>query len=172
MFNISVSHESSLHEPLDSLHHDPEAVPVPPYHPRTSEMQHDWAQYYDKIEMMDAQVGKILLELEEAGLADSTIVFYYSDHGGVLGRSKRFMYESGLHVPLIIRFPQQYQPLASGKPGSRTDRIVTFVDFAPTILSLAGISVPEYMQGQAFLGKQQTTLDSMLLALEEEWMNV
>lgn len=156
VFNIGISHESSLHEPLDSLHHDPEKVPIPPYHPRTAEMEHDWAQYYDKIEMMDAKVGELLKELEEAGLAENTIVFYYSDHGGVLGRSKRFMYESGLHVPLIIRFPNKYQHLAPDKPGTRTDRIVTFVDFAPTILNLAGIPVPEYMQGQAFLGEQQT----------------
>jgi len=156
VFNIGISHESSLHEPLESLHHDPEEVPIPPYHPRTPEMEHDWAQYYDKMEMMDAQVGKFLQELEEAGLADNTIVFYYSDHGGVLGRSKRFMYESGLHIPLIIRFPEKYQHLAPGAPGSRTDRLVTFVDFAPTLLSLTGIPIPEYVQGQAFLGEQQT----------------
>jgi hypothetical protein len=89
-------------------------------------------------------------------LAENTIVFYYSDHGGVLGRSKRFMYESGLHVPLIIRFPEMYQHLAPGKTGSSTERLVTFVDFAPTVLSLAGIPIPEYMQqGQAFLGEQE-----------------
>jgi N-sulfoglucosamine sulfohydrolase len=156
VFNLSVSHESSLHEAVESLQHDPEKVPIPPYHPRTAEMKHDWAQYYDKMEMMDAQVGALLEELEEAGLADNTIVFYYSDHGGVLGRSKRFMYESGLHVPLIIRFPKQYQHLAPGRPGSRTDRIVTFADFAPTVLSLAGIPAPDDMQGTAFLSEQQT----------------
>ncbi len=158
VFNLGVSHESSIHKsiPTDSLHHNPEKVPIPPYHPRTPEMKHDWAQYYDKIETMDTQVGELLQELEAAGLADSTIVFYYSDHGGVLGRSKRFMYESGLHIPLIIRFPEMYQSLASGQPGSRTDRLVSFVDFAPTVLSLASIPVPGYMQGGAFLGKQQT----------------
>lgn len=157
IFNIGISHESALHQfiPIDSLKHDPEKVPIPPYHPATPEMKHDWAQYYDKMEMMDARVGEVLQELEDAGLADSTIVFYYSDHGGVLGRSKRFMYESGLHIPLIIRFPEMYQSLAPDQPGSRTDRIITFVDFAPTILSLANIPVPDYMQGKAFLGKQQ-----------------
>ena len=155
VFNLTVSHESSIHEPLDSLKHSPEEVPIPPYHPQTPEMKRDWAQYYDKVTMMDAQAGELLQELEEQGLADNTIVFYYSDHGGVLGRSKRYMYESGLHVPLIIRFPEKYQALATGKPNTRTDRLVTFVDFAPTVLSLAGISVPDYMQGQAFLGKQE-----------------
>ena len=155
VFNFTTSHESSIHEPINRLMHDPEKVPIPAYHPRTPEMEHDWAQYYDKVTMMDAQVGKVLQELEEQGLADNTIVFYYSDHGGVLGRSKRYMYESGLHIPLIIRFPKKYQELALDAPSTRTDRLVTFVDFAPTVLSLAGVPIPEYMQGQAFLGKQE-----------------
>src|SRR5690606_27318334 len=155
VFNITISHESSLHQPVDHLRHDPEQVPIPPYHPKSAEMQHDWAQYYDKMEDMDARVGEILQELEEAGLADSTIVFYYSDHGGVLGRSKRFLYESGLHVPLIIRFPKMYKDLAPVEAGASTDRLISFVDFAPTILSLANIAIPSHMQGQTFLGKQQ-----------------
>jgi arylsulfatase A-like enzyme len=153
IFNLTVSHESSLHAASDELHHDPEKVAIPPYHPKTPEMKHDWAQYYDKMEQMDAQAGAIIKELEEAGLADNTIVFYYSDHGGALGRSKRFLYESGLHIPLIIRFPPKFKHLAPGNPGSKTDRIVTFADFAPTILNLANIPAPDYMQGQAFLGK-------------------
>jgi N-sulfoglucosamine sulfohydrolase len=156
IFNLQVSHESNIHTPVAALKHDPEKVPIPPYHPRTPEMKHDWAQYYDKIQTMDEQVGKLLQELDEAGLADKTIVFYYSDHGGVLGRSKRFIYESGLKVPLIIRFPEKYKALASGQPGTRTDRLVSFEDFAPTILSLAGIKIPDYLQGKAFLGNQQT----------------
>ena len=155
IFNFTTSHESSIHEPMNRLVHDPEEVPIPPYHPRTEEMKHDWAQYYDRVTMMDAQVGKVLQELEKQGLADNTIVFYYSDHGGVLGRSKRFMYESGLHIPLVVRVPEKYQSLAPGKPDTRTDRLVTFVDFAPTVLSLAGIHIPDYMQGKAFLGNQQ-----------------
>lgn len=157
VFNIGISHESQVHNPIanEDLKHDPEKVPIPPYHPRTPEVQHDWAQYYDRIQQMDEQVGALLRQLDEAGLRENTIVFYYSDHGGVLGRSKRFMYESGLHIPLIIRFPEKYRHLAPGDPGSTTDRIVTFVDFAPTILSLAGIAPPEYMQGTAFLGAKQ-----------------
>jgi len=154
VFNIGISHESQLHEriPLAELKHDPEKVPLPPYHPATPDMKHDWAQYYDRITAMDEHVGGILRDLEEAGLSENTIVFYYSDHGGVLGRSKRFMYESGLHVPLIIRFPVKYQYLAAGAPGSSTDQIITSVDLAPTVLSLANIQPPAYMQGAAFLG--------------------
>ena len=155
VFNLNVSHESSLFEPVAKLKHDPEQVPLPPYHPNTPEMKHDWAQYYDKIEDMDGQFGKLLNELKEAGLAENTIVFYYGDNGGVLARSKRFMYESGLHVPLIIHLPGKYEHLANLKQGTKTDRLVTFLDFAPTILSLAGIGIPDYMQGEAFLGTQQ-----------------
>ncbi|WP_421825735.1 sulfatase-like hydrolase/transferase [Larkinella sp.] len=155
VFNLFVSHESSLHQPATRLHHDPEKAPIPTYHPRTPEFKHDWAQYYDKVETMDQQVGKLLDELKASGLADNTIVFYYADNGGVLGRSKRFMYESGLHVPLVVHLPKKYAHLAKNQAGSQTDQLVTFLDFAPTILSLVGIKIPDYMQGQAFLGAQQ-----------------
>lgn len=153
--NIHVSHESSLHDsiPWEELIHDPEKVPIPDYHPKNDAMKHDWAQYYDKVQMMDAEVGKIIKELEESGLADSTIVFYYSDHGGVVGRSKRFIFESGLHVPFIISFPEMYRHLAPTSAGEKSGRLVSFVDFGPTVLSLAGIKVPENMQGKPFIGK-------------------
>ncbi|MFH4968330.1 sulfatase-like hydrolase/transferase [Gaetbulibacter sp. M240] len=154
VFNLGETHEGKIHTSVDTLIHDPEKVPLPAYHPSTMEMKQDWAQYYDNVTMMDTHVGRILEELKTEGLADNTIVFYYSDHGGVLGRSKRFVYESGLRVPLIIRFPKKYQYLAPDLPGSRTDRLVSFVDFGPTVLSLAGVKVPEYMQGKAFLGFQ------------------
>jgi len=157
IFNLHVSHESSIHTsiPSEELRHNPAKVILPPYHPDTPEMRHDWAQYYDKIEDLDSQVAKILVELEELGLAENTIVGYYGDHGGVIARSKRFVYESGTHVPMIWRFPQKYKHLAPAKPNTKIDRLVSFVDLAPTILSLAGVEVPEYMQGKAFLGKQQ-----------------
>jgi hypothetical protein len=116
-------------------------------------MRHDWAQYYDKVEEMDTQVGELLRELEEEGLAENTIVFYYSDHGGVLGRSKRFLYETGTHVPFILRIPEKYKHLYPAKtPGSNVERLVSFVDLAPTLLSLTGQEPPPYMQGNAFLG--------------------
>ena len=158
IFNLTVSHESSIHKsiPNDSLRHDPAKVKLPPYHPDTPEMRHDWAQYYDKIEDLDGQVDLILKELEDSGLAGNTIVGYYGDHGGVIARSKRFVYESGTHVPMIWRFPDQYKHLAPAKSGAKLDRLVSFVDLAPTMLSLAGIDVPDYMQGKAFLGDQQT----------------
>jgi len=152
--NYTVTHESSLHK-IEHVIHDPAKVPLPPYHPDTPEIRHDWAQYYDKVTELDHQVGELLAELERDGLAKNTIVFYYSDHGGVLTRSKRFLYDSGTHVPLIIRFPEKYRYLPPGALGSRTDRLVSFVDFGPTVLSLAGVQIPEHMQGEAFLGAQE-----------------
>ncbi len=159
VFNLGVTHESSIHKsiPTNKLRHSPDKVPLPPYHPDTKEMRHDWAQYYDKIEDLDTQVAKMLEELENAGLADSTIVFYYGDHGGVLGRSKRYVYESGTHVPFIIRIPEMYKHLfPAKKPGMKVDRLISFVDLAPTLLSLAGVTIPQEMQGDAFLGSQKT----------------
>ncbi len=159
VFNTAISHESSVHNwiPVENLRHSPEEVSLPPYHPETPEMKHDWAQYYDKVEDMDTWVGDKLKELEEAGLADNTIVFYYGDHGGVLARSKRYVYESGTRVPFIVRIPEKYKYLfPAEKPGSKVDRIVSFVDLVPTLLSIAVIPVPDYLQGNAFLGKQKT----------------
>ncbi len=159
VFNSTISHESSIHKsiPTEKLRHDPNKVKLPPYHPDTPEMRHDWAQYYDKIEDMDAWVGSILKELEESGEAENTIVFYYGDHGGVLGRSKRFVYESGTRVPFLVRIPKKYKYLyPAEKPGEKVDRIISFVDLSPTLLSIIGIPVPGWLQGNAFLGKQKT----------------
>ncbi len=159
VFNSTITHESSLHQstPDSLLRHNPDKVPLPPYHPATPEMKHDWAQYYDKIEDLDTWVGEKLKELEEAGLAENTIVFYYGDHGGVLARSKRFLYESGTRVPFIVRIPEKYKYLfPAEKPGSKVDRLISWVDLVPTLLSISGIPVPDYLQGKAFLGKQKT----------------
>lgn len=159
IFNTTLTHESSIHnpKPASELRHDPEKAPIPPYHPRTQEMKHDWAYYYDNVEDMDAWVGKKLQELEDAGLAENTIVFYYADHGGVLGRSKRYIYESGTHVPFIVRIPEKYKHLfPNQETGTKVDRMISFVDLAPTLMSLTGVPVPGFMQGKAFLGSQKT----------------
>ena len=159
VFNVGVSHESSLHDsiPDELLRHSMDNVPLPPYHPDTKAIRHDWAQYYDKVEDMDTWVGEKLQELEDAGLAENTIVFYYGDHGGVLARSKRYVYETGTRVPFIIRIPEKYKYLfPAEKPGEKVNRLISFVDLAPTLLSIAGIPIPEFQQGSAFLGKQKT----------------
>ncbi|HOD84272.1 MAG: Arylsulfatase [Planctomycetes bacterium ADurb.Bin126] len=154
IFNLTVSHESSTHRTPDSTVTDPDKIVLPPHHVDTPVMRRQWALYYDAVEKLDTQVGQRLRELEEAGLADDTIVFYYSDHGGVMPWSKRFLHERGTHIPLIVRFPKKYQHLAPSAPGTRSDRLVSFVDLSPTLLSLAGVSVPANMQGEAFMGPQ------------------
>ena len=160
VFNSMISHESCIFTrsvPYDSLRHDPDKVPLPPYHPNTKEVRHDWAQYYDCIEDMDTWVGSLLKELDDSGLADNTIVFYYGDNGGVLPRSKRYLYETGTQVPLVIRIPGKYKSLfPSSQPGDKIDRLVNFPDLLPTLLSIAGVKVPDYIQGKAFLGDQKT----------------
>ena len=156
VFNHAVTHESCLFPPeenkLDFPPMDPAKVRIPPYQPDTPEMRADWARYYNHLTLMDEQIADKLKELEKDGLAENTIVFYYSDNGGVLPRSKRFLQRSGTHVPLIIYFPPKWQHLAPAAPGSRIKVPVGFVDFAPTILSLAGVKIPDYMMGRAFAG--------------------
>ncbi|MFP4056056.1 MAG: sulfatase-like hydrolase/transferase [Candidatus Brocadiia bacterium] len=132
--------------------HDPAKAPVPPYYPDTPIIRKTIARNYDCITAMDKHVGRLLDQLERDGLADQTIVFFYSDHGAGLPRHKRALYDSGMHVPLIVRFPPRYQHLAPARPGKTVERLVSFVDFPPTVLSLAGLPVPGAMQGKPFLG--------------------
>nr|WP_319570045.1 sulfatase [uncultured Draconibacterium sp.] len=155
IFNLMTTHESQIFPftPEAELRHKPEDVVLPPHHPDTKEMRHDWAQYYDKMEDMDAQVGDLLKELEESGLAENTIVFYYADHGGVLARSKRYIFETGTWVPFIVRIPEKYKSFFPAEnPGDAVNRNISFVDLAPTLLSIIGQEKPDYMQGNAFLG--------------------
>jgi len=134
--------------------HDPKKAPLPPYYVDTPVVRKTVARFYDCVTAMDKEVGAILEQLQKDGQAENTIVFFYSDHGSGMPRHKRALLDSGMHVPLMIRFPQKWAHLAPGKPGTTLDRMVSFVDFAPTVLSLVGIDVPKEMQGVPFLGKQ------------------
>ena len=154
VFNYGASHESTIFQKGGDLNHDPQKMELPPYHPDLPEVRRDWAEYFDGIQKIDRQIGRRLQELEKRGVAENTIVFYYGDHGGVLPRSKRYLFDSGTRVPLIVRFPQKWQHLAPAPPGSSLSRPVSFVDFAPTVMSLAGVSVPDHMEGRPFLGDQ------------------
>ena len=155
VFNHTVTHESQVRRRPHTPVHDPAKVRVPAYHPDTPEVRQGWAQYYDKLIEMDALAGTNLRELEEAGLADDTIVFYYGDHGPGLPRCKRSACNSGLHVPLIVHIPPKFRHLAPKDyaPGAKSDRLVQFVDLAPTVLSLVGVKPPDWMQGRAFMGR-------------------
>lgn len=155
VFNTMTTHESQIHKvPKENEKtHDPAGVMLPPYHPDTPEIREDWAHYYDQITLMDKEVGAILKELEASGEADNTIVFYFSDHGGVIARSKRYVYETGTRVPLIIRIPVRFKKLRPNtEAGSQVNSLVSFVDLAPTVLKIADIQVPDFMQGNTFLG--------------------
>jgi uncharacterized sulfatase len=155
IFNHTISHESKLRTRPHKAIHDAAKVRVPAYHPDTPEVRQDWAQYYDRITEMDALAGENLREIAQAGLADDTIVFYYGDHGSGMPRSKRWPYDSGLHVPLIVYIPEKFKDLRPDDyvAGGSTDRLVSFVDLAPTLLSLCGLEPPAHMQGFAFAGK-------------------
>jgi arylsulfatase A-like enzyme len=168
VFNLETTHQSRIFGSDDEFSlrwekysefvgkTDPESIPLAPYFFDTPEVRKLWARYYDVVSIMDAQVGEILDQLESDGLTENTIVFYYSDHGTGMPRGKRALYESGLNVPLIIKAPQKYRKALGLQSDSETDRLVSFVDFAPTVLNLLGLEVPDYMQGKPFLGRNSS----------------
>ena len=122
-------------------------------------MRYTKARYYDRMSIIDGHVGHIMSQLKEDGLLEDTFVFYFGDHGGVMPRSKGYAYESGLHVPLVVRIPANFKHLVDHKRGDRTDGFVSFIDFGPTVLNLAGIAPHKELDGQAFLGKGVSAAD-------------
>jgi uncharacterized sulfatase len=154
VFNFLDTHESQLRTRPHKAVHDPAKAPLPPYWPDTAEVRQDWAQYYDNMTVMDTKAGKLLDDLQKDGLANDTIILYCGDHGPGMPRSKRSACNSGLRVPLIVYFPDKWKHLAPPgyAAGRASDRLISFVDFAPTMLSLAGLPVPSWMQGRAFAG--------------------
>jgi hypothetical protein len=148
VYNHEVTHESRIwvnagHPQLV----DPEVITIPDFYPSIPVVKKDVARKYSNIEELDAQIGDWLKRLEKEGLLDKTIIFFWSDHGGPLLRQKRAVGNTGLHVPLIVRYPDQRMA------GTVVDDVVSLMDLGPTVLSLAGIKPPEYMQGKAFLGE-------------------
>jgi hypothetical protein len=110
-------------------------------------MRQDWALYYDRVTQMDSLVGKKLAELKAAGELENTIVFYYSDHGGVIARSKRYLYDTGTKIPFMVHVPEKFKHLVKHKMGSITEQVIDVVDLAPTLFHLAGIDSPAHMHG-------------------------
>lgn len=126
------------------------------YHPDIAAIRMDYARYTAGVMGADKALGKILTRLEKDGIADDTIVIYSSDHGGTIGRSKRFLYDSGTHASLIIRIPEKFKHLwPAEKPGARIDHLVSFLDMPKTWLAITGSAIPKEMQGQVFLGEKQ-----------------
>jgi arylsulfatase A-like enzyme len=149
VFNPTASHESGMwKDPNRKLITDPQKVTVPPFLPDTPEVRSTIAQHYDNLEIADNMLGQLLAELKADGLLENTIIVVWSDHGEGLPRAKRWPYDSGINIPLIVRWPGKV------KAGSVEDRLVSLIDLGPTMLSICGIPVPAHLQGQAFLGTQ------------------
>ncbi|WP_168565848.1 sulfatase-like hydrolase/transferase [Crateriforma spongiae] len=162
VFNFTGCHESgiassekykSVTEGLaPSERQDADALTLPPYYPDTPTVREDWKRNYELITAMDHWAGDLIDQLKEDGLYDNTIIMFWSDHGVGLPRAKRWLYDSGTHIPLVIRIPERFRDSDEERPGTTTDRLVSSIDFGPTVLRLAGIEVPPHVQGQAFLG--------------------
>jgi arylsulfatase A-like enzyme len=161
VFNIGVSHESGLHFTAEEMEAtktetDLNSFAIQPNHPNTDLFKYTNALYRDKIREMDRQVGAVIDELRADGRLDDTFIFYFGDHGGVLPGSKGYLYETGLHVPLVVHVPKKYSHLVNIPIGSTVDGFVSFIDLGPTVLNLAGMDIPRGMDGKAFLGRDIT----------------
>ena len=155
VINSTQSHESNAFGDFQKTRHSPEDITLRKYHPDLPTMRLNYAKYHDAIQGMDQAIGDALKQLRAMGLADNTIVIYNSDHGGVLPRSKRFLFTGGIHCPLIIRIPEKYKDLwPAEKPGMTVDRIVSFIDMPATWLRITDTKIPAIMHGQAFLGAE------------------
>lgn len=157
MQSFGQSHESSLHFSDKLMNEtntetDPNSVFIPPVHPKTSTFQYTYARYHDRIKVIDQQVGQMISDLKEANELENTFIFYFGDHGGVLPGSKGYINERGVHVPLVVRIPENYKHLVDAQKNTSINGFVSFVDFGPTVLNLAGIEIPDYSDGKPFLG--------------------
>ena len=162
--NFGRTHEGQLHfteafMEENATETDPHAIKVFPYHPDTPVFRYTYAKFQDHHIETDAQMGEFLARLKDDGVADDTIVFYYGDHGGVLPRGKGYAYESGLNVPLVVYAPEKWRHLLPVNAGRSVDGFVSFIDFGPTVLNLAGVDVPKTMDGKPFLGEGVTARD-------------
>jgi arylsulfatase A-like enzyme len=170
VFNLEVTHESQIFPSSPArkgkpLVTNPAAIQVPPYYPDTPAVREELARMYDNIADMDTQVGQILKQLEDDGLSESTIVLYWSDHGDGVPRAKRSLYDSGLRVPLMIRWPKGLGSTVT--PGSTSNELVSFIDLAPTVLALAGVTIPAHLPGRVLVGPKAGTPPEFVFAARD-----
>ena len=148
VFNFGISHESQIWEQgSNDILVDQNLVPIPPVFPDTPKIRKDIAVNYSNLIRLDKKIGKIISQLKQEGLYEKSIIFFYGDHGGPFPRYKRSLYETGIKVPLVIKFPN------SKFAGTENNDFISFIDYAPSILSIAGIKPPDVMQGKAKFGK-------------------
>jgi arylsulfatase A-like enzyme len=159
VINSTKSHESKAFGDVNNTTHSPDDVRLAKYHPDIPDIRKNYAHYHDQMKKMDADIGLALEQLERSGMAENTIVIHNSDHGGVIARSKRFLFNSGTHCPLIIRIPEKYKHLRPAKPGSKVNRLVSFIDMTKTWLKICGAETPDYLQGKTFLGPDEEARD-------------
>ncbi len=170
VFNLVVTHESQIFPSSPArkgkpLVTDPARIEVPPYYPDTPLVREELARMYDNIADMDGQVGEILKQLADDGLAENTIVLYWSDHGDGVPRAKRSLYDSGLRVPLMIRWPKTLAPPYPA--GAVSDGLVSFIDLAPTVLALAGLDVPSHLPGRVLVGPKAAPAPEFVFAARD-----
>ncbi len=152
VFNFGITHESQIWKNgKKELFVNPDSIQVPPFFPNDSIVRHDLAVNYSNLKRLDQQLNKIIQQLKEDNLYDNTYIFFYGDHGGPFPRYKRSVYDTGIKIPLVVKYPK------SVHFNTRNDELVSFIDFAPTVLSIAGINPPSYMQGKAFLGAYKSS---------------
>ncbi len=168
VFNFTGCHESgiasaskykSVTEDLttDQRQDASKLTTFPPYYPETPAAREDWKRNYELITAMDAWAGDLIQQLKDDGLYENTIIFFWSDHGVGLPRAKRWLYDSGTHIPLVIRIPEKFRVAGQGEPNAVTDQLVSSIDFGPTVLNLAGLKIPGHVQGRPFLGANTPT---------------
>ena len=162
VFNPTRTHESHMWpERCIDPEFDPDDIKLPPYFPDTPKVHEAMACMYTNIKRSDRELGELLHQLEDDGLTDNTYVFHWSDHGP-LPRGKRWPYDSGIRVPLIVRGPDI-------RPGEASGDLVSTVDLGPAVLSLAGIEIPQHIQGQAFLGEQSAAPREYIYATRDRY---
>ncbi|MBM4025347.1 MAG: DUF229 domain-containing protein [Planctomycetes bacterium] len=155
--NYTWTHESSLHPGgmknyYDKTKSDPASVKLAACHPDTETFRHAYARYLDRHMEVDEQMGRFLRQLEEDGLLEDTIIFYYGDHGEPLPRGKGYIYNYGLQIPMVVYVPPRWRHLAPATAGTRVDGFVQFIDLSATVLNLAGAEIPKGIDGKPFLG--------------------
>tara|TARA_B100001094_G_C18194382_1_gene809577 strand:+ start:6473 stop:8254 length:1782 start_codon:yes stop_codon:yes gene_type:complete len=156
IFNSMLTHECCVFDSVDGII-NPEDVIIPPHLPDTLQIRNTLASYYNTVELMDSQLGLRLDELKSAGITNETVVLYYSDHASPMPRSKRFCYDDGLRVPLVLHLPEKLSYLLPYETGSNVYSPVSLVDLLPSILSIADLKVPSIIHGKTFLGKDRKT---------------
>ena len=178
VFNFMVTHQSQTRYGIEKLNEinstldekdriNPDDVEIPPYYPDTPIVRNNIASLYTQVHIMDKKFQEIINQLEEDGLRENTIIFFYSDHGTGLPRGKGYLHDTGIKVPLIIEFPEKYKHYSPAKAGAFSDELVNFIDFPPTVLSLIGIDPPKHMQGNPFLGQYKKDSNDYVVSIRD-----